>query len=397
MSTESTSTEEEILPEKNEKKRYFLLGLLLLLVLLFICVSFFFLRYLQKPEPLPEMLPIVDAVVDYPPHYLFSIYGMDKPVGVSISADGERIFVTETGGERLIRAFDRAGEPLFSFAPPRTRPAERSPVYMAIDSAERLFVSDRLQHAVFVYDLDGNFIDSILSPDMTLSEYLATHTGGLPAGSIYAFNVFQPFVYYQKPGEQEQTLPSPDRAIWSPLGIFVGADGSVLLTDVFKDASMVRKFPTELMTADDWISFDPDEISFGAEGQGEGEFLFPNIALSDSQGRIYVSDGNNGRISVWDETHEFLFTFGRGSGEGALNLPRGMAIDDSDRLYIVDAVGQNIKIYDVSGDQPRYLFSFGDLGIADGQFQYPNDIVVDASGRLYIADRENNRIQVWSY
>mgnify|MGYP006418628171 CR=1 FL=1 len=354
------------------------------------------LRYLQKPEPLPEMIPIIEEV-DYPPHYLFSIYGVDEPVGVSVSLDGERIFVSETGGERLIKTFDREGEPLFSFAPPRTRPGERSPVYMAIDSADRLLVSDRLQHAVFVYDLEGNFLDSILAPDLTLSEYLAKHTGGLPDGSVFSFNIFQSDVYYQKPGEQEELLPAPDRTDWAPMGISVGPDGAVLLTDVFKDVSVVRQLPAELMTSSNWQIFDPAEVSFGGQGQNKDQFLFPNVAVSDSEGRIYVSDGNNGRVSVWDASHEFLYTFGRGSTEGTLNLPRGMAIDDSDRLYIVDAVGQDVKVYDVSGDHPNFLFLFGYLGLDDGQFQYPNDIVIDLTGRLYIVDRENNRIQVWSY
>ena len=397
MSTEPTLVEEETPPTtKDEKKRRLLLLLLILLVLLLCCVSTLFLRYLQKPEPLPEMIPLIEEV-DYPPHYLFSIYGVDKPVGVSASLDGERIFVSETGGERLIKAFDREGEPLFSFAPPRTRSGERSPVYQAIDSSDRLFVSDRLQHAVFVYDMDGNFLDSILTPDLTLSEYIAKHTGGLPDGSIFSFSVFQNDVYYQKPGEQEQLLPAPDRSSWSPLGLSFLQNGSLLLTDVTDDANTLRIIPSSTMSLSDWLVFDPSEIKFGETGQGEGQFLYPNAAVTDSQNRIYVSDGNNGRISVWDSSHAFLFALGKGTGDDAFSLPRGMALDESERLYVVDAVGQDVKIYDVSGEQPRYLFSFGELGIADGQFQYPNAIAIDATGRLYIADRENNRIQVWSY
>ncbi len=381
----------------DEKKRRWLLLILLLLALLFIMVSCLFLRYLRKPEPLPEMIPVVDQM-DYPPHYLFSIYGLDNPIGVSISMDGERIFASETNGERLIKAFDReGGEALFAFAPPRTHPGERSPVYMAMDSANRLFVSDRLQHVIFIYDINGNLLDGILTPDTTLSEYVATQTGVLPEGSRFFFNAFEVNIHYQRPGEQEETLAMPEFADWSPLGIFIQPNGAMLLTDVGKDANFVRQLPADLITSTSWQSFAPAEITFGTEGEGDGELLFPNVAVTDSQGRVYVSDGNNGRVSVWSAEFEFLFNFGRGSSNGALNLPRGMAIDDSDRLYIVDAVGQNVKVYDVSGEQPHFLFDFGELGINDGQFQYPNDIAVDSSGRLYIADRENNRIQVWSY
>ena len=72
-------------------------------------------------------------------------------------------------------------------------------------------------------------------------------------------------------------------------------------------------------------------------------------------------------------------------------------MDKRDRLYVVDAVVQNVKVYDVSGEEPVFLFAFGDWGQDDGQFNYPSDIVLDTSGRLYVADRENNRVQVWSY
>ena len=137
--------------KKEEKRRALLIALLLFLLSLLCCVALVFVRYLWRPEPLPELLPL-PVNVNTPPHYLFSIYGVDKPVGVAVSPQGDRIYVTETGGERMSKMFDRDGDPLGSFAPPRTRPGERSPVYVATDGAGRVFVTDRLQHAVFVYD-----------------------------------------------------------------------------------------------------------------------------------------------------------------------------------------------------------------------------------------------------
>ena len=147
----------------------------------------------------------------------------------------------------------------------------------------------------------------------------------------------------------------------------------------------------------DRISLDPPGSAFGAYGQGDGQFLFPNAAVTDSQGRMHVTDSNNGRISVWSERGEYLYSFGQGAGDGALSLPRGAAIDRRDRLHVVDTVEQNVKVYDVSGLEPRFLFAFGEWGDGDGRFNYPNDIALDATGRLYVADRENNLIQVWSY
>jgi len=396
--TDASLVEVEQEEEKEEKRRRWLLLLLLLLLMLLLCVSGLFCRYVQRPVPLPDIVPL-PVEVNYPPHYLFSIYEVDKPVGVTLSPEEDRIYVTETGGERMVKMFDRDGNLLDSFAPPRTSPGERSPVYLATDRTGRVYVTDRLQHAVFVYDRDGSYLDTILGPDLTLSEYVSKHAGEVrPLSDVFTYNQFEPDVYYRKLGEFEQTLPAPDPPAWSPLGIRFDGTGTMLLTDVASEGfNVIREIPAEVILAASWQVFNPPQSMFGAYGQGDGQFLFPNSAVADSHGRVYVSDGNNGRISLWDGQGGFLFHFGQGSGDGALSLPRGAATDARDRLYVVDAVGQDVKVYDVSESKPSFLFTFGDVGLGDGQFNYPNDVALDSYGRVYVADRENNRIQVWSY
>lgn len=397
MTAEIADPIDNIEPEEeysDDRHRRLLLLILLLLLMLCCCVSFLFLQYLMNRTPLPELIPGVN--LSYPPHYLFSIYGLDGPVGVATSPDGGRIYVAETRGERLIKVFDRNGTPLFSFAPPNTTAASRSPVYFAVHPNGMVFVTDRLQNAIYIYDADGKYIDTILSPTLTLSEYVSKHSGGLSEGMSYSYNIFENAVRYQKQGEQEQLLPSPDKSEWNPLGIRFDNDGNLMLTDPSGESHVVRVFP-EANLLNIREDFNPSALVFGSTGQGQGEFLYPNVAVADSKSRYYVSDGNNGRISVWDPTGTFLFDFGANASEGALSLPRGMFINEKDQLHIVDAVGQDVKVYDVSGDTPVFQFLFGGWGADDGLFNYPNDIWLDNIGRIYVADRENNRVEVWSY
>ena len=378
-----------------KKRRRLWIGLGALIVLL-IAAAVVFVLYLAGPEPLPDLLPLpVD--INYRPHYLFSIYGVEKPVGVAVSPDGEWIYVTENGGAREVKAFDRDGRLLRAFAPPSTEPTERAPVYVATDPTGRVFVTDRLQRAVFVYDWEGDLLDVILGPDLTLSEYVSEHVDEFQPGSTLAYNLFGHSVRVGVAGQGEQILSAPDPAAWAPLGVWVDEQGMLLLTDVVEGQHAVREFPGDLIMASSWQQFDPQGMIFGAQGQGDGEFMYPNSAVADSLGRIYVTDGNNGRVSVWDKFGTFLYDFGQGVGESALSLPRGAAMDRRDRLHVVDAVDQSVKVYYVSESEPRFLFAFGDWGTKDGEFNYPGDIALDSTGRLYIADRENNRIQVWTY
>jgi DNA-binding beta-propeller fold protein YncE len=322
------------------------------------------------------MLPGLRGAVVYPPHYVHSIYGLDQPVGVAVSPLYDRLYVTESGGERFVKMFSQDGDPLGSFAPPVTTAAQRSPVYVDTDTSGRVYVTDRLQHAIFVYDDQGNYLDTLLAPNLTVGQYIAQQTGGLQPGATYTYNIFQDSIPFQNPGDAAgQMVPTPaEGAMWSPLGVrFDEVSGQMLVTDVTDELNSVSTiaFPAETMQIF-WQDFNPAVAQFGSSGQDPSQFLFPNIAVTDSRGRVYVTDGNNGRISVWDGQGNFLFTFGRGSGQGSLSLPRGATIDERDRLYVTDAVGQNVKVYDVSGDEPEFLFVFGDFGLGDGQFNYPN-------------------------
>jgi DNA-binding beta-propeller fold protein YncE len=83
------------------------------------------------------------------------MYGADRPVSLAVSPVTDRLYVGEMDGNRMIKMFDFKGNLLGSFAPPRTGTPERSPVYLAVSRDGRVFVSDRAQHSIYVYDAQG--------------------------------------------------------------------------------------------------------------------------------------------------------------------------------------------------------------------------------------------------
>ena len=388
--------------EKDERKRRGLLLLLLALLLVFCSVLYLFIRYVVKPGPLPEMLPVVIAKsINYPPAYKFSIIGLSKPMGVGISADEQRIYVTEGDGERLIKMFDRDGRLIQSFYPPGTTRSNRLPTYIAVNPDGRVFITDNYNHTIDVFDPNGKFIDAIIGEKLTLSKFVAAHNNGaVPEGTQYFYNNIDKKVYYQLPGQDVQSDTISDAistsGTWAPLGLHFDSSGNLLVTDISDKGHRVLIFPADSLKGS-WINFNPQVRSFGSEGKGDGQFSFPNSVVEDSKGNFYVSDGNNGRISFWGSDLIYKSFFGFGSDNSSFNLPRGMWMDRKDRLHVADAVGQSIRVYDVSGTTPAFLFNFGEFGISEGEFNYPTDICLDSGGRLYIADRENNRVQIWSY
>jgi len=331
MNEDTTGVE----PKQKNKRR-----LLILILLLLLLGATLWYGWTRQPRIL-SLLPGMQAILPVsPPNYLFSIHGVDTPLGVAISPDGNRVYVTETEGERLIKAFDRDGKFLFSFSKPDTTKLGRVPLYVAVDSKGKVYVSDRLLEEVQVYSSDGKYEGTL-------------PTGGAPAAMTF------------------------DKL------------GNFYVTDFTKGKQRV-------------LVYGPDHkfrFEFGTEGDKEVQFSFPNGIAVDNDGRIFVSDSNNSRIQVFNSKGEFQFALGKTKGTGSLSLPRGLALDGQNHLFVADLVNQCFFGYDI-GDKggkgkAKFLFSVGQEGIGDGQFNQPNGLAIDSRGRIYVTDSLSGRVQVW--
>lgn len=379
-------------------RRRRLFTLLVSLVLGTGVVGAFAASYLSQPRPLQEMIPIVGRAIGNPPTYKQSISGVDAPVSVALSPDGERLYVAESGGQRLVKIFDRQGQLLGSFGPAGTDSANREPKYLAVAPSGQVLLVDRTANAIHIFDADGRHLDAIVAANLTLTRFLSESLqGAFSQQTAFRYDGINRLVYYTQPGGAELALPLPPSAeAWAPMGVRFDAAGNLLITEISAGQHRVRRIASADF-AGDLSSFNPRTDTFGSQGNGPGQFEFPQVAVRDSRGNFYVADGNNFRISLWNANMRYESFFAFGYQEGGLNLPRGMWIDARDRLYVADAVGAYVRVYDVSVNPPSFLFNFGDYGIGGGQFVYPMDVTLDASGRLYIADRENDRVQLWSY
>lgn len=315
-----------------------MLGVLLGLVALLVAVGSW---YLVTRKPIQEfVLPAISQ--EQLPHYAFSIYGVSQPVGVAVSPSGDRIYVAETGGQRLVHVFDGRGHELATFSPPRSTPGGRVPVYLALDPASGdVYVSDRLAAAIHVFDRDGR---------------------------------------YRRTFE-----PRGLDGTWKPLGLAFDGEGNLYVSEVGGPNHRILEFHTDGTLV----------RSIGAPG----EFSYPNGLAVSPRGDLFVADGNNGRLLVIDGTNRQVGIIPRGAANGELGLPRGTALDDAGRLYVADATSQAVQLYrvDEQTGRPSYLGTIGLPGRGDGQFAFPNGVAADTRARLYVADWGNNRVQVWSY
>ena len=156
-------------------------------------------------------------------------------------------------------------------------------------------------------------------------------------------------------------------------------------------------------TLDPILEFDPSGKlvrSFGA-----GMFIFPHGMYVDSDGNIWVTDGQ-GRDGKGHQVFKFkpdgtvLLTLGKagvaGSGPDEFNQPADVVVAPNGDIFVADGhdTGTNMRIVKFKKDG-TFIKSWGKPGSAPGEFNVPHALAFDSKGRLFVADRANNRLQIF--
>jgi DNA-binding beta-propeller fold protein YncE len=216
------------------------------------------------------------------------------------------------------------------------------PVGVAVDSDDRLFVSDAALHSVICFNPSG-------AP----TAYFGTTVLGRPGGIAIDRQRNRLYVADAK----ESRIAVFDTASLKFLGYFGG----------------------------------PSKIGKGANGT----FLSPTNAAVDREGNIYVADTGNYRVQILDPTGRFLRAFGaQGDAPGEFIRPKGIAVDSQGHVYVADAEFNNFQILTPQG-QP--LLAVGSLGSEPGQFALVAGLYIDSEDQIYTTEMFRGRVQVFQY
>lgn len=134
-------------------------------------------------------------------------------------------------------------------------------------------------------------------------------------------------------------------------------------------------------------------LTFGSEGQGPGEMLYPTDIAFGPDGMILVSEyGGNDRIQAFDAAGRPLYSFGSfGFGNGEFNRPQAIEYDAvRNELVILDACNHRIVITDLLG---KWKATVGTAGRGPGQLSYPYGLVLQADGSFIVTEFGTSRIQ----
>jgi DNA-binding beta-propeller fold protein YncE len=270
---------------------------------------------------------------------------------------------------------------------------------VATDSRDRVFVFNRGEHPVVVFDRDGTFLSS-------WGEGLFARPHGLTVGpddSVYTCDDL---------GHTVRKF-TPDGRLLMTLGTGQPSDTGATSMDYrsVRRAGPPFHYPTnraispegDLYVSDGYGNacvhkFSPDGrllFSWGEPGSGPGQFHLPHGIAVDRRGVVYVADRENSRVQLFSPEGRFLAEW------TDVARPCQVFIGRDEKVYVAElgfragvwpgtsfpagATGGRLSIFDVKGNLLA-RWGGGESPCAAGDFFAPHDVCVDSRGAVYVGE-----------
>ncbi len=162
-------------------------------------------------------------------------------------------------------------------------------------------------------------------------------------------------------------------------GIAVSLDGEIFVSDT--DADQIIQIS----------SYSTTDRTFGGYGYGSGKLRRPLGITVGEKGDVYVSDGENGRVAIFDAFGSFKWSL----GDGSLSEPSGLCLGPKQTLFVADTGHHRIIVYDLKNKTFVDRFGGPRAGADPDAFNQPRGVAMGPNDVLYVLDSGNSRVQMF--
>jgi len=272
---------------------------------------------------------------------------------------------------------------------------------VATDSRDRLFVFNRGEHPVMIFDGNGRFQSS-------WGENLFVRAHGITIGpddAVYCTDDMDHTVRKFSPdgrllltlgtsgrpsdtgatSQDFRTIRRSGPPFHYPTNLALASDGSLYVSDGYGNARIHR--------------FSPDgrlRLSWGEPGGEPGQFRVPHGIAVGPDGTVVVADRENSRVQFFSPDGQFLQEW------TDIARPCQVLVDDGGHVYVAelgykagmwpgttapgpDATGGRVSVYDAGG-RLMARWGGGSNPCAPGDFFAPHDLCLDSRGDLYVGE-----------
>lgn len=313
---------------------------------------------------------------------------------LAIGANGD-VYAPDFGGNR-VHVFSPTGQHRWTFPSPAPQPADdgfnQAQDVSVSPDGRTVWTADTYNHRVQRWTPDG-MVRRVLGFRGSTDPYALNYPRGVEVdrrtGDVLVLNSRQGNVKrYSAEGRHKATFGSWGRESGQlnlPRGLDTDAAGRIYVADsnnrrvqVFTAAGQPLR---EMPCGGPPVSGVGPQLLMGCTG-----------VTVDGAGVVYAAAVTEHAVHRWAADGTPLPSIGTlGSRPGQLRAPYDVAVHDG-RLYVSESGNNRVSVFTLDG---TYLGRFGSRGDGPGQLRTPRGLDVDDAGRLYVMDSQNERVQVW--
>ena len=262
---------------------------------------------------------------------------------------------------------------------------------VTVDGNDNVYVFNRGEHPMMVFDKDGNFVKS-------WGEGVFSRAHGVSLGPDNT-------LYCSDDGDHTVRQCTLDGDVLMTIGV-PGEPAPLFSGDPFNRCTHTALDPK---TGDIYVSdgygnsrvhkYSPDGkllFSWGAPGTDPGEFSIAHNIVTDADGYVYVADRENHRIQIFDANGKFEEQWPN------VHRPCGLYISPEQHIYVgelgwgmgvqrnVPNIGPRVSVLDRRGNTLARLGN--GYGTDVGQFISPHGIAVDSAKNIYVGEVSHTNI-----
>ncbi|MBV9785816.1 MAG: hypothetical protein JO264_18585 [Acidisphaera sp.] len=260
---------------------------------------------------------------------------------------------------------------------------------VGVDRHDQVYVFNRGEHPMIVFDRDGNFLRS-------WGEGVFRHAHGLhmaPDDTIWCTD----------DGDHTVRQCTLEGKVLLTIGI-PGRPSGFMSGEPFNRCTHTALSPKqEIYVSDGYANarihkYSPDGKllkSWGEPGSDPGQFNLPHNICCDADGWVYVADRENHRVQVFDGEGRFETQWNNLHRPSGLYMPPGKC-----PLCYIGEIGPYLNVnrsypnlgprLTITTSEGRVLARLGNIddaaGQGPGQFMSPHGIAVDSRGDIYVGE-----------
>ncbi len=251
-----------------------------------------------------------------------------------------------------------------------------SPLRMAIDKHDVIFVTDVTTKTIKKFTVSGNFLGLIPFQGSPLS--LAANS----IDQIFVGDGETGFIYKI---ESDGTSTIFYTSCQFPSSMAFGADANLYISDSkLQEVHVVSPSGNLVRTIGNGNLIYPTGIEFDATNN--------RILVAEHGG---IGDGSNlhAEVKIFDTQGNYISSIGSyGNGDGKFYRIQGIALNRCGNLFVIDPYQGEISLFSENG---MYLSKFGQFGNHPGQLNLPMDIVFDSQDHAIVTSLNNGTLEVY--